>query len=433
MQAEPEDIAGASILVVDDEQAFLDSVARMLRIEGIVDFTTVADPTSVPALLEDKTFDAAMLDITMPGMDGLELLQHIKARCPQTECIMITAHESVPLVIKAMQVGAYDYLVKPITPDQLTVALRRALEHGALLKARARQQQLERELQAAEEARKERMLREAAAREEVHRRLETAHLELKRAQGQLVQSEKMAALGQLVAGIAHEINNPLGAVCSTGETLGRALSKLRQALEQDYPGASQDNRRLRTSLRAIEEASQVIASGSGRMSEIVTRLRTFARLDEAELKPMDIHDGIEVALELLRHQLCGEITVTRDFAQLPTVTCNPRQLNQVFYNLLLNALQAVASGGEIRISTAAGDGEVHVVVWDDGVGIPAAAMNRVFDPGFTTRGVGVGAGLGLATCYSIINEHGGRIAITSDVGRGTEVSLAVPVVPPNGR
>ena len=430
MHDDPDDIAAATILAVDDEQAFLDSVARMLRIEGFTDFTTEPDPTAVAALLEERSFDVAMLDITMPGMDGLELLEIIREQSPQTECIMITAHESVPLVIKAMKVGAYDYLVKPITPEQLHHALSRALEHGVLLKARARQQQLERELQAAEEARKERMLREAAAREEVLHRLERAHAELKAAQAQLVQSEKMAAMGQLVAGIAHEINTPLGAVCSTGETLGRALRKLDAALEEAHPGARQDSHRLRSALRAMEESARVISSGSERMSDIVTRLRAFARLDEAELKQMDINEGIEAALALLQHQLGGGISVTRDFTELPPVTCNPRQLNQVFYNLLLNAGQAMDGPGEVLITTSAGDEEVRVVIRDDGAGIPPEQLERIFEPGFTTRGHRVGAGLGLATCYNIITEHGGKISITSERGGGTEVAVAVPLVPP---
>ncbi len=429
MPAEPEDIAAASILVVDDEQAFLDSVARMLRIEGFSNFTTEADPTAVPPMLEARSFDLALLDVTMPGMDGLELLGIIKERSPRTECIMITAHESVPLVIRAMKVGAYDYLVKPVTPEQLDHALRRALEHGQLLKARDRQEQLERELQAAEEANRERLLLEARAREEVLLRLEQAHRELQQAQTRLVQSEKMAAMGQLVAGIAHEINNPLGAVCSSGQTLDRALRKLSDALEQDFPGACETNRRLRTALAAMREANQVISSGSKRVADIVDRLRAFARLDEAELKPMDLREGIEASLSLLSHELSADIGVITELADLPPVLCNPRQLNQVFYNLLLNARQAMEREGQIRISAAPGDGAVTVVVADDGAGIPAADLQRVFDPGFTTRGVGVGAGLGLATCYNIITAHGGEIAITSEPGQGTEVTVVVPLAP----
>ena len=417
----------ASILVVDDERAFLDSVVRMLRMEGFEEFTPVEDSTEVPDLLTRQTFDVAFLDLTMPGIGGMELLEIIKERSPRTECVMVTAHESVPLVIKAMKLGAYDYLVKPVTPEQMTHSLHRALEHARLLRAHARQQELERKVQEAEDAQKELMLQEARKREVVLHKLEKAHRELQQTQAKLVQSEKMAALGQLVAGIAHEINTPLGAICSTSETMGRALRKLRAALERDYPEACQDNRRLRVSLRAIEDSGRVIASGSERVAEVVTRLRAFARLDEAELKPMAIHEGIEAALALLQHQIPDDVTVTTDFGDLPRIVCNPRQLNQVFYNLLLNARQAINGPGLIQVATATSEDRVLIVFRDDGAGIPVENLTRIFDPGFTTRGVGVGAGLGLATCYRIIDEHGGEITITSEVGAGTAVTIILPV------
>ena len=420
-------IVSASILVVDDERAFLDSVVRMLRMEGFEEYTPVDDSNTVPDLLDRKTFDVAFLDITMPGLDGLELLELIKERSPRTECVMVTAHDSVPLVIKAIKLGAYDFLVKPVTPEQMNHSLNRALEHARLLDARARQEELERQVQQAEEARKELLLQEAKKREAVLIRLERAHRELQETQIQLVQSEKMAALGKLVAGISHEINTPLGAICSTNETMGRALRKLRAALEQDYPEACQSNRRLRVSMRTMEDSGQVIASGAERVADVVSRLRAFARLDEAEFKPMAIHEGIEVALALLMHQIPDEIAVTTDFGVTPQVICNPRQLNQVFYNLLLNARQAISGQGEVQITTAVSGDSVLILIRDDGEGIPVDKLTHIFDPDFTTRGVRVGAGLGLATCYQIVNEHAGEITVTSELGVGTTVSILLPV------
>ncbi len=375
----------ASILVVDDERAFLDSVVRMLRIEGFEEFEAQDDPTRVPALLGERAFDVAFLDVTMPGLGGMELLQIIKEKSPRTECVMVTAHESVPLVIQAMKAGAYDYLVKPVTPDQLTHTLNRALEHAHLLR------------------------------------------ELRQTQAQLVQSEKVASLGQLVAGIAHEINTPLGAVCSASETTALAVEKLRATLDRDFPGARQDNRRLRRALRALDEAGQIITRGSERVSEVVSRLQAFARLDEAEVKPMALREGLETALALLQHLVPERVTVVTDYGPTPQIVCNPRQLNQVFYNLLLNACQAMDGPGEIRVTTATSGDRVIVIIRDDGSGIPQGNLSRIFDPGFTTRGVGVGAGLGLATCYRIVRDHGGEITLTSEPGVGTTVTLMLPV------
>ena len=417
----------ASILVVDDERAFLDSVVRMLRIEGYEEFTAEDDPTRVPDLLAGQAFDVAFLDVTMPGIGGMELLEIIKDKSPRTECVMVTAHESVPLVIQAMKLGAYDYLVKPVTPDQLNHTLNRALEHARLLQAEARRRELERQVREAEDARRELLLQEARKREAVLRRLEKAHRELQETQAQLVQSEKMASLGQLVAGIAHEINTPLGAVCSASETTGRAVEKLRAILDLDFPGARQENRRLRRALRALNESGRVITLGSERVSEVVSRLQAFARLDEAEVKPMALREGVETALALLKHQTREDVAVVTDYGPTPEIVCNPRQLNQVFYNLLLNALQAMDGPGEVRITTATSGDRVLVVIRDDGSGIPVDNLSRVFDPGFTTRGVGVGAGLGLATCYRIVKEHGGEITLTSEPGVGTTVTLLLPV------
>lgn len=392
--------ASKTILVVDDERAFLDSVARMLRLEGDVDYTLVAESSQVPALLEEKTFDVALLDITMPGLGGMELLEIIKARSPRTECIMITAHDSVPLVIAAIKQGAYNYLIKPIGPAQLAHAMERALEHQVLLDASAQQEELERKVRAAEQAKKD--------------------LEL-------VLSEKMGALGQLVAGVTHEVNTPLGAICSTSKTLGLALARLNEALDRNYPGARKNNHDISKALETIAQASSVITSGGDRVAKIVARLGTFARLDEADFKPIDIHQGIDDVLALLAHQITETVQITKDYGELPQIPCYPRQLNQVFMNLLLNARQAIDGQGTIGIRTSRVGDQVQIVFRDSGRGIPADKLNQIFDPGYTTRGVGVGAGLGLSICYRIVvDKHNGELRVDSEEGKGTCVTVVLP-------
>lgn len=419
-----------SILLVDDEATFLDSVGRMLRMEGYDDFCPVGDPTRVPDLLAERSFDVAFLDVTMPGLGGIELLEIIKQRSPLTECVMVTAHDSVPLVISAMKLGAYDYLVKPIKPDDLSHALVRALEHKELLEAQRRQRELERQIAEAESERKRMLLAEAEKREEVLRRLEVANRELRETQAQLVQSEKIAALGQLVAGISHEMNTPLGAIKSTSETIASALGRLRALLGgDDFPGAGEGNRELGRLLRALESAATVVESGSDRIAGIVHRLQSFARLDEAEYKQVDVRQGIEDALALLHNQLTGSIRVVKDFHGVSLISCCPRQLNHVFLNLLLNARQAITGAGEIRVATRTEADRVKVSIQDSGEGIPAEHLDRIFDPGFTTRGVGVGAGLGLAICFRIVKKHGGEIQVQSAVGQGTTVTVTLPLRP----
>ena len=252
--------------------------------------------------------------------------------------------------------------------------------------------------------------------------LEKANADLRQTQAQLVQSEKMAALGTLVAGIAHEINTPVGAISSMHDTLEKALQKLRarfaDVVEQDSKAA-----RL---FDALDNASSVIDSGSTRVREIVRRLRSFARLDEAVLAETDLHEGIEDTLVLVHHELKGRIQVHKRYGSIPRVTCYPSQLNQVFLNLLINASQAISGTGDITIETALHAKQVHISVHDTGSGIPKQNLSRIFDPGFTTKGVGVGTGLGLSICYQIIKAHRGEIEVDSEVGRGTTFTVIIP-------
>jgi PAS domain S-box-containing protein len=253
-----------------------------------------------------------------------------------------------------------------------------------------------------------------------------ANLELREKQMQLMQSEKMASLGMLVAGIAHEINTPIGAVNSMHNTLVRSTQKLKQTLEKDFPEAFAGNKRLKTILRAIDDANQVIESGTSRVTTIVRRLKSFARLDEAELKTVDIHEGLEDTLSIIHHELKHKVKVVRRYGELPEVPCYPGPLNQVFLNLFINANQAIADTGEMTVSTSADEANLFIEIRDSGGGIPAEIVKRIFDPGFTTKGVGVGTGLGLSICYQIMQDHHGEIRVESAEGRGSAFTVVLP-------
>jgi two-component system NtrC family sensor kinase len=257
--------------------------------------------------------------------------------------------------------------------------------------------------------------------------LERANRELRDTQTQLVQSEKMASLGQLVAGIAHEINTPVGAVGSMHDTQVRAIGKLRKALESEFPGEYAQSKTVKACFETIENANKVIETGTERVTTIVRRLRSFARLDEAELKTVDIHEGLEDTLTLIHHEIKHHITVTKNYGDIPPIACYPGRVNQVFLNILNNARQAVGEKGEIRISTYKRGGNVCVEISDDGVGIPKDQHAKIFDPGFTTKGVGVGTGLGLSICYQIIQDHKGDIEVESEPGKGTTFRIVLPI------
>ena len=274
---------------------------------------------------------------------------------------------------------------------------------------------------------------------EVERELERTKARLHQAQAQLVHSEKMAALGQLIAGIAHEINTPIGAIVSTQDTLKRATEKLRTRLECIRPGMVAGDRTLHMALEAIECAYRLIGTSSARVSEIVKRLRSSARLDEMELKRVDVHAGLDDTLLIVDHALRRGLTIERHYGNVPEVLCFPGQLNQVFMNILVNAIQAIehhrarlradkpdAQLDAITITTIHKGDMVWISVRDTGGGIAQEHLKRMFDPGFTTKGVGEGTGLGLSICRQIVERHQGRIDVESDEG-GTTMHIIVPV------
>ncbi len=291
---------------------------------------------------------------------------------------------------------------------------------------RSKEELLERERLEAENVRKEIELEAGKKREAVLAELQAAHEDLKHAQAKLVQSEKMASLGQLVAGVAHEINTPVGAIHSMRDSLAKAVERMRGDLEKNHPEILHEPA-VKRSMAVLQDGLRVIESGSMRVTGIVKRLKTFARLDEADLQLTDIHAGIEDTLVLLQHELKKGIELEKDFGVLPKISCYPGQLNQVFLNLLVNATHAIEAQGKITVQTRAEDTHAVVRISDNGSGIPSEVLPRIFDPGFTTKGVGVGTGLGLSICYRIINDHNGDIAVESEVGRGTTFTIRLPI------
>lgn len=251
---------------------------------------------------------------------------------------------------------------------------------------------------------------------------------LREKQGQLVQSEKMAAMGHLVAGVAHEINTPLGAIKSNNDIFLRSFGKLQRLLSDSVvsknTASHQDINRI---IESINQLNEINKTATGRIAKIVSSLRTFARLDKAEQDTVDIHEGIESTLTLVHHEIKNRIEVHKEYGDLSPVTCFPNQLNQVFMNILINSSQAIVDKGDIFITTTKRDDTVIIEFRDTGKGIAKENLQRIFDPGFTTKGVGVGTGLGLSIVYQIIKDHSGLIEVESDLGRGTTFRIILPV------
>ncbi|HEU5398065.1 MAG TPA: ATP-binding protein, partial [Gammaproteobacteria bacterium] len=278
--------------------------------------------------------------------------------------------------------------------------------------------------------------------------LASAYRELKASQLQLIQSEKMASLGQMVAGVAHEINTPLGYVKNNIEMMEMFFEGSRELLagcaglvdtllspttsEQELQARLRGLGALKESLGAsdADDVPRLFSDtrfGIERISELVMNLKNFSRLDRAPEADVDIHECLDSALLLARNVLKNKVEVVRQYNGLPRIACMPSQLNQVFLNLLTNAAQAIEDRGRILVRTESDQEWLRVIVQDTGKGIPPEVLPKIFDPFFTTKPVGQGTGLGLSISYQIVQQHGGDIRVTSQPGKGARFTVQLPL------
>jgi two-component system NtrC family sensor kinase len=404
------------ILIVDDEQMLRSLFSIQLSGRYLCD--TAANYNEAVSLLGRQTYSLVITDLIMPGLGGTELMREVHARFPDTAVIVVSGVDRSQRVLDALRLGAYDYLIKPLDGDVLELSVERALERRALLRdARRYKRDLERR----------------------NSELHETNVRLERLQAQIVQSEKMASLGQLAAGIAHELNNPSGFIYGNMQMLGECVLGLERLLAF-YEGvrlspeegaalrALKDEVDYEHTLNDLHSIIIDCREGAERIRDVVQNLRTFSRLDEAEFKKVDIHDGLESTLRLLsRFFSSGAVTLRREYGRLPPVDCYAGQLNQVWMNLLANAAHAVKCGGVVSVSTEGRGDSVIVRIRDTGCGIAPENLPRIFDPFFTTKPVGEGTGLGLSVTYAIIERHGGAIEVESRHGEGTVFTVTIPV------
>ncbi len=425
------------ILIVDDNPANLGVLSDFLDIAGF----EVWIAKSGDIALERVKFalpDLILLDVMMPGIDGFETCRQIKSN-PATQNIPIvfmTALCDTDNKVKGLNSGAVDYITKPFEQEEVLARVKLHIKvHHLTNKVEEQNQVLEKRVS------------------ERTAELDQTLQELKRAQTHLIQSEKMSSLGQLVAGVAHEINNPMnfifGNLVHTQEYTQSLLEVLKLYQdEHNQPSPILAKKMLELDLDfAIEDLPKTIKSmqvGAERIREIVLSLRNFSHMDEAEIKDVDIHEGISNTLMILKSRLksqqnCFKIEVIKDYGKLPLVECYPGQLNQVFMNILANAIDAIEEKfglidsileqPQIRIQTQAIDSYwLEISISDNGVGINQDLISKLFNPFFTTKPIGKGTGMGLAISYSIIVEkHGGKLACHSQPGQGTQVVIQIPL------
>lgn len=372
------------------------------------------------AILAEHDIALVITDVQMPGISGIELLRKIVERHSETSVIMVSVINKPQVALDAIRLGAFDYLIKPCDTYVLALTVQRALERRTLL----RQAQMYR-----------------ADLEARNAELANGKTQLQRLQSQIVQNAKMASLGQLAAGVAHELNNPVGFVYGNIHQLADAVASLKRLL-RFYDMAlvghtvNEDAQLIKEQIRyqqTLSDLDSIIADcaeGAERIRDIVQNLRTFSRLDEAEFKKTDVHEGLDSTVRLLSRYFSKEnIVLVRDYGDLPMIDAFSGQLNQVWMNLLANAAQAVhPAGGEVRIATKELNGYVEVAISDTGKGISPENLEKIFDPFFTTKAEGEGTGLGLSISFSIIQRHTGRIDVKTKVGAGTTFTVQLPIV-----
>ena len=398
------------ILIVEDDPVSQSLLEKIARSEGY-DALPANNGKIAWEIVKKGKVDMVITDWMMPEMNGLQLCREIRRAdlSKYVYVILLTSKKQAEDAVLALDAGADDYIRKPFNPDELKA---RIFAGKRILELEDNQ---------------------------------------KKANAQLLQSEKMASVGQLAAGVAHEINNPTGFVSSNLKNLtdykkdinnlikhyrklitglkengGEILSSsIEKQLEQIV--SLEDEADIDFILEDIMDLISDCKEGTERIKKIVLDLKDFAHPGEDKIQSADINDGIETTLNVVWNELKYKATVNKELGKLPIVKCYPQQLNQVFMNLFVNAAQAIEKQGEISISTWADNGFVIIKIGDTGSGIDKKNLGRIFDPFFTTKDVGRGTGLGLNVAYNIIKKHNGTIDVKSQVGKGTVFKIRIPV------
>jgi C4-dicarboxylate-specific signal transduction histidine kinase len=419
------------VLIVEDSRDDAELLEEELRRGGfqIRASLRVDTAAAMEAALRDAPWDLILSDYSMPWFGGLEALALVRRLGLDLPFILVSGMMGEETAVEAMKCGAHDYVMKDRLA-RLAPAIRRELAEAVVRRDKRRAQE---DLRTANEALEAKVAERTAElslanlqlRNEIAER-ERAQEERDRMAAELLQGQKLQAIGQLSAGIAHEINNPLSYILSNMRCLAESLDEIAPLLRQRDGTPTPDITDLRSALQESLE-------GAEKIRRIVRGLREFSHLDERELRDVDLNHCVENALRLCANEITHKASVVRDFSEMLQVRCYPQQIEQILVNLIMNALQAIPERGVIGIGTKREGREAVIRIRDTGTGITPEHLKKLFEPFFTTKPVGKGTGLGLHVAYKIARAHGGRIDVTSTVGAGSEFSIFIPISGPEDR
>jgi len=421
--------AVSTVLIVDDDKTNTLVLVSQLK-SGGYRTQTAANGREALETVKNELPDLILLDIMMPGMDGFETAARLKAdpRSRNVPIIMVTAIDDRESRLAALAAGAEEFLTKPVERTELLIRVRN------LLKLKKYQDFL---------ASHRDLLEQQVAQR--NSQLAVANTRLSEAEERALGAEKLASIGQLAAGIAHEINNPISFVNSNLLALNRYVEQLLAALrlyeeaERLLPKDAAISIQLKefhdkTDLAFVKDDLLLLFKeshgGISRVRKIVQDLRDFSHVDQSqEWQLANLHRCLDSTLNVAGHEIQRRAEVLKEYGDIPEVECLPLRLNQVFLNLLINAAHAIGGDrrGRIIVRTGRSGDEVWIEVSDNGCGIPAENLKRIFDPFFTTKPVGMGSGLGLSVSYGIVEEHRGRIEVSTRLGEGSTFRVTLPI------
>jgi signal transduction histidine kinase len=436
------------VLLVEDSEDDADLILVELKRGGYEpSYERVFTANALRSALDHGPWDLVIADYRMPLFSGLEALKIVKERGPDLPFILVSGAVGEDEAVLAMKAGAHDYVMKDKLA-RLAPAVRREIEEAGV---RRKRREAETKLQEAYAVLERRVEERTAELSQANARLREELRERERLQDErnrmfvrLIRGQKLQAIGQLAAGVAHEINNPVGWILSNVGTLEKYIQALERLLRDTgaavKASAGPASSRLREEfarlwdeaeaeflLRDFRAALRDSKDGAIRIRDIVASLRAFSHPDERAPEDCDVGELLESAIRLCAGELKYKAKVVRDIGRLPRVRCRAQQIEQVFINLLVNAAQAIPERGEVAVSAAREGRDAVVRIRDTGTGIPPEHLKRLFEPFFTTKPVGKGTGLGLHVAYKIVRAHGGRIEIATKAGEGTEVTVRLPL------
>lgn len=404
-----------NILLVDDDIELCGMVSDFLT-QNDFEVRTANTLAEAEIKFNEKQSKIVLLDLKLPDGSGMEFLNYLEKQNSQAIVLMLSSHGSIPVAVEAIKRGAENFLTKPIDPDYLLMVLQKLVKQKQL---QDRAEELQKEVV---ETKKNLIQR--------NKELRNALKDIEEMQKRLILKEKMASLGTLVTSITHEINTPLGVINSNSDICLRSLERLAETIDTSKAISSNELPKALKIVSNLNGNHQLIIQAGERLGEIVKNLQKLISEDDLAIQEYNINKGIENSLKMFSREFKENIKLSKNYGKIPKIQCHPSQINQVITNILRNALQSIDKEGTIDIKTFWDNFQnVYIQISDTGKGIPMERLINIFDPALTSKGSRVRAGLGLPISYRIIQQHKGEINIESEVGKGTIVTIQLPVSP----